>query len=77
MFDGHRSLERVLFFVLALGRLPLRGQAPTTTTVSEGLFGGHSVTEKNTALSFMQATLSMANAYLPTCCSKNLSTLLT
>jgi hypothetical protein len=62
MFDGRRSLERLLFFV-ALSCSPLFGQAPATTTVSEGLFGGHAGTDKkDAAMSFVQAALSMTDA---------------
>jgi len=61
MFYGRRSLERLLFFVALC--VPLFGQAPATTTVSEGLFGGHAGTDKKDAdMSFVQAALSMADA---------------
>lgn len=44
MFDGRPSLERLSFFVLAVACV--QAQAPATTTVSEGLFVGHSGNDK-------------------------------
>jgi hypothetical protein len=65
MFDRRRSWERLLLLVMsvAVAWLPSRAQAPTTTTISEGLFGGHAGTDKkDAAMSFVQAALSMADA---------------
>lgn len=62
MFNGRRSWERLLLFV-AVACLPLQAQAPATSTVSEGLFGGKAGNDKkDAALSFVQAALSMADA---------------
>jgi hypothetical protein len=59
MFDVRRLLERLLFFVLASVCTP---KPPATTTVSDGLFGGHCrKRQKNAAMSFVQAALSMAD----------------
>ena len=62
MLDLRRSIERLLFFVM-VAIFPLLAQAPATTTISEGLFGGHAGTDKkDAAMSFVQAALSMADA---------------
>ncbi len=50
MFDRRRSLERLLFFVLAVACLPLPGQAPTTTTVSDVVFRGDGLPASGTLL---------------------------
>jgi len=65
MFDPHCPLGR-LFYVLLVVLMALpssQAQSPGTTTISEGLFGNRSGTEKkDAALSFVEAALSMTDA---------------
>jgi predicted RNA methylase len=66
MFDEHRRPLGRPFYLLALFLLWLGAgwaQTPTTTTISEGLFGSRSgVEKKDAAMSFVTAALQLSDA---------------
>ena len=66
MFDEHRRASGAAFYLLPFVLLGLGvswGQAPSTTTISEGLFASRSGTEKkNAAMSFVSAALQLTDA---------------
>ncbi|MBZ5650817.1 MAG: hypothetical protein LAO18_10070 [Acidobacteriia bacterium] len=66
MFDEHRRPWGRLFYLLASVMVWLTAswaQAPSTTTINEGLFASRSgVEKKNAAMSFVSAALQLTDA---------------
>jgi hypothetical protein len=61
MFDRRHPLGWLFYLLIAVSASP--GQTPTTTTISEGLFGGRSGAEKkDAAMSFISAALQLSDA---------------
>ena len=66
MFDEHRRPVGRLFYLLAFVLVWIGacwGQAPNTTTISEGLFASRSgAKKKNAAMSFVSAAVQLTDA---------------